>query len=253
MANLPQSHFDPTGGVGIATTLVWGFIALSTLVDPNFYQRVFAAKSESVAKRGILISTVIWLCFDICTTFGAMYAKAVIPEATSSHAYLTYALQLLPSGLRGFFLAGILATILSTLDSYLFLAGTTLAYDLAPSKWRGRVWIHHFGIMLVSVMSIIMAMSFEGSIKSVWKTLGSYSASCLLFPVLFGHIFPGRLSDKEFVASSLFGVVAVTYWRNASHTGFWNDVDELYIGLIATGAVLLYATLRPGATQQKHS
>lgn len=252
-SNLPSTHFDPTGGVGIATTLVWGFIALSTLVDPNFYQRVFAAKSEAVARKGILISTVIWFCFDICTTFGAMYAKAVIPEAESGHAYLTYALQLLPNGLRGFFLAGILATILSTLDSYLFLAGTTLAYDLAPKKWKGRVWIHHFGVMLVAALSLVMATSFEGSIKAVWKTLGSYSASCLLFPVLVGHLFPGRLSDKQFITSSLLGVVAVTYWRNASHSGFWSDVDELYIGLIVTGVALGVSAFRPNATKAEHS
>lgn len=251
--NLPKTHFDPTGGVGLATTFVWGFIALSTLVDPNFYQRVFAAKSEAVARKGILVSTVIWFCFDICTTFGAMYAKALIPEAESGHAYLTYALQLLPNGLRGFFLAGILATILSTLDSYLFLAGTTLAYDLAPKKWKGRVWIHHFGVILVAVLSLVMATSFEGSIKAVWKTLGSYSASCLLFPVLIGHVLPGRLSDKQFIASSLLGVVAVTYWRNATHTGFWKDVDELYIGLIVTGMALAVSAFRPSATKAEHS
>lgn len=251
--NLPQTHFDPTGGVGLATTLVWGFIALSTLVDPNFYQRVFAAKSEKVAKKGILISTAIWFCFDICTTSGAMYARAVIPEAESSHAYLTYAIQILPSGLRGFFLAGILATILSTLDSYLFLAGTTLAFDLAPKRVKGKIWVHHLGIIFVGLLSLLLAISFEGSIKSVWKTLGSYSASCLLFPVLFGHIFPKRLSDHQFLASSLAGVLAVTYWRTAPPTGTWGEIDELYIGLLATGFVLFACLFRSGAQKKEYS
>lgn len=251
--NLPEAHFDPTGGVGLATTFVWGFIALSTLVDPNFYQRVFAAKSEKVARKGILISTCIWFCFDICTTFGAMYARAVIPEAESGHAYLTYAIQILPNGLRGFFLAGVLATILSTLDSYLFLAGTTLAFDLAPKRWKGRIWIHHIGMILVGVLSLALALSFDGSIKNVWKTLGSYSASCLLFPVLFGHIFPRRLSDWQFIASSLVGVVAVTYWRIAPIKGSWQDVDELYIGLMATGLVLFGCLFKPDAQKTKNS
>ena len=93
--NLPTHYFSLTSDVGILPTLVWGFIALSTLVDPNFYQRCFAAKSPQVAKKGIIISTIIWFCFDICTTFGAMYAKAVIPEADSSQGYLIYSLQLL--------------------------------------------------------------------------------------------------------------------------------------------------------------
>jgi len=233
-ANLPASHFSPTGGVGIATTLVWGFIALSTLVDPNFYQRVFAAKSTKVAKRGILISTIIWILFDICTTAGAMYARAVIPEAASDKAYLIYALQILPDGIKGLVLAGILATILSTLDSYLFIAGTTVSYDMMPKKLKGKVYIHNSGIIIVGIIAVLMGMVFKGNIKAVWKTLGSYSASCLLLPVLYGYIFPNRIKDYQFVFASILGVITVTIWRSIEFSGFWQNVDELYMGIIAT-------------------
>ncbi len=233
-ANLPPAHFTLTGGEGIATTLVWGFIALSTLVDPNFYQRVFAAKNIKVAKRGILISTIIWILFDICTTSGAMYARAVIPEAASDKAYLIYALQILPDGIRGLVLAGILATILSTLDSYLFIAGTTVSYDMMPKKWKGKVSLYHLGIISVGILAVLMGIIFEGNIKEVWKTLGSYSASCLLLPVLYGYIFPGKIKDHQFIFASILGVITVSVWRNISLSGFWQNVDELYMGIVAT-------------------
>ena len=233
-AKLPIRYFELTGGESIGTTLVWGFIALSTLVDPNFYQRVFAAMKPAVAKRGILISTLIWFCFDICTTLGAMYAKAIIPDAKSSGAYLTYAVQLLPDGLRGFVLAGILATILSTLDSYLFLAGTTLSFDLVPKKFKGKILFHHIGIILVGLLAVLLGTVFDGNIKAVWKTLGSYSAACLLLPVLYGYVFPSKIKDHQFIFSSLLGIVCTTYWRNTTHHGFFSDVDELYAGIVAT-------------------
>ncbi|MCO4792219.1 MAG: sodium:solute symporter family protein [Bacteriovoracaceae bacterium] len=232
--NLPENHFTLTGGETLATTFVWGFIALSTLVDPNFYQRVFAADSAKTAKKGILISTLVWFCFDICTTFGAMYARAVIPEAESGQAYLIYAIQLLPSGVRGFVLAGILATILSTLDSYLFLAGTTVSFDLVPKKYKGKVSLHHLGVVSVGIISVIMAILFEGNIKTVWKTLGSYSASCLLLPVVYGYIFPGKIKDNQFIFSCLLGIIGTTYWRNVKHSGFASNIDELYIGIAST-------------------
>ncbi len=238
-ANLPTSHFSPTGGVGIATTLVWGFIALSTLVDPNFYQRVFAAKNVKVAKRGILISTIIWVLFDICTTAGAMYARAVIPEAASDKAYLIYALQILPDGIRGLVLAGILATILSTLDSYLFIAGTTVSYDMMPKKLKGKIYIHNFGIIIVGIIAVLMGVIFKGNIKAVWKTLGSYSASCLLLPVLYGYIFPNKIKDYQFVFASILGVITVSFWRSIELGGFWQNVDELYMGIIATSLGLV--------------
>ena len=232
--NLPDTHFIFTGKNTILETLAWGFIALSTLVDPNFYQRCFAAKNEKVAKKGIFISTSIWFLFDICTTFGAMYARAVIPEAESSQAYLTYALQLLPIGLKGLFLAGILATILSTLDSYLFIAGTNVAYDLVPKRFKGKKVIHHFGVIFVGFLSIALAVVFDGNIKTVWKTLGSYSASCLLLPVIFGYIFPRKIRDNQFIAICLTGVIFTTIWKIIDREGIWANIDELYIGVIAT-------------------
>ena len=238
--NLPPNYFSITGDESWATTMVWGFIALSTLVNPAFYQRCFAAKSQTIAKKGIIISTFIWFVFDICTTLGAMYAKATIPNAPSDIAYFTYALQLVPPGFRGFFLAGVLATILSTLDSYLFIAGTTLTYDILGKKFRNKIWIHHAGIVLVACIAIIMAQIFEGNIKTVWKTLGSYYSSCLLLPILAGQFFPKRISDNQFVVSCLIGVIGTTWWILTPRSGFFANIDELYIGMLCTLTGLLF-------------
>ena len=234
--NLPPGHFDLTGGETLGTTLAWGLIALSTLVDPNFYQRSLAAKSSLIAKRGILISTIIWLVFDLCTTFGAMYARIQIPQAHPHQAYLLYSLQLLPHGLRGFFLAGILATILSTIDSYLFIAGTSLSYDLVPKKWQ-HPRLYPISVAAVGLFSVGLGLFFDGNIKDVWKTLGSYSASCLLFPVLLGYLSPKHgISDRHFVFSCLTGVVGVSFWRLYpwATNSPWQSIDELYIGVACT-------------------
>lgn len=230
LKNLPESYFDPTGGYSILQTLSWGLIAISTLVDPNFYQRTFAAQNLKVAKRGILISTAIWFVFDISLTFGAMYARAVIPHASSEFGYFIYSMQLLPNGLRGFALAGIAATVLSTLDSYIFLAGSTLAYDLAPKRLKGKVAIHHLGIVLVGVMAVIFSLIFSGDIKNVWKTLGSLSSSSLLVPVLLGHLYKKRFSDKHFITSSLLGASGAFSWRLSGFKDFY-QLDEIYIGI----------------------
>jgi SSS family solute:Na+ symporter len=249
--NLPENHFSPSGGESLWTVFAWGMIALSTLVDPNFYQRCFAAKSEQVAKKGILISTLVWVFFDICTTAGAMYAAAVIPEADSKTAYLTYAIQLLPHGLRGFVLAGILATILSTIDSYIFTASTTLSYDLGPKKLAKSQKMHQVYIVLVGILSVVMASLFDGNIKLIWKTLGSYSAACLLFPVMVGYWFPKQISDRSFVAAVFVGVVATTYWKVIDHSGYWQNIDEIYAGVLGTSLILLMQIFRTGLRKQE--
>jgi SSS family solute:Na+ symporter len=236
---LPATHFSVTGGQPWGTLLVWGFVALATLVDPNFYQRCFAANSTRTARLGILLSVVVWFFFDICTTLGGMYARAVIPQAEPGHAYLIYAVQLLPDGWRGFMLAGVAATILSTLDSYLFLAGTTVSYDLVPKRLRGRVKLHHLGMIVSGVAAVALGVAFKGNIMEVWKTLGSYMAACLLLPVLIGYRWPGRISDHQFFFASLLGAAGTTAWRIWERTGFWADVDPLYAGTLCTGTGLI--------------
>src|SRR5262245_51645779 len=51
---LPASHFSWNGGNSPQAILVWYFIALSTLVDPGFWQRAYAARDPAVARRGVL-------------------------------------------------------------------------------------------------------------------------------------------------------------------------------------------------------
>lgn len=244
---LPATHFDWTGGETIAATLVWGFIALSTLVDPNFYQRCLAAESEKVAKRGIIISTVIWFLFDCCTTLGALYARAALPDANPQHAYLQFSMQMVPPGVRGLILAGILATILSTIDAYLFNAATCLSYDLLKIKDKFKIWHHHAALIFVAIISIFLGSLFEGNVVEVWKTLGSFSAACLLFPLLIGQWRPGVITEKSFCWAVSFGVFGIVSWRLLNHLYSIAAIDEFYVGLLLTTIPLLPGFLRKKA------
>lgn len=136
---LPDSHRDPAGGQSVFYILVWFFIALWTFVDPSFHQRAAAAKSPEVARNGILVSVGFWLVFDMLTMITALYGVVYLPEL--GNALLVYpalAESVLPAGLTGLFFLALLATIMSTLDSFLFLAGQTLGRDFFGNWFRFR-------------------------------------------------------------------------------------------------------------------
>jgi SSS family solute:Na+ symporter len=236
---LPADHFSVTGGNNPTSLVVWGLIALSTLVDPTFYQRCFAAKDVQTARWGILISTLVWFLFDICTTLGGMYARALVPAADPQQSYVVFAIQMLPPGIRGFFLAGILATVLSTVGSYLFIGSTTATYDLAPKSWRGSLAIQRTGLVVIGIFSIVLSIAFEGSVKEAWKVMGSYFAGCLLLPLTIGHFLPRFISEWTFIASTATSVAAISIWKVLPRTGIWADVDDLFVGLFASALVIL--------------
>lgn len=240
---IPPGHWKPLGdGIPLSLTLVWGFLALGTLADPNFYQRCLAAKDTRTARNGILLATLIWIAFDFCTTFGALYARAVLPAAEPRTAYLLYSLQLLPPGLRGFFLAGILATILSTLDSYLFLSGTLVAYDLAPPRRKGSTAHHHLGTLLTALTALLAAILFNltgENLVEIWKFFGGYATACILLPLLTGYLLPGRLTDRAFVTACLSGIVTMTLFHLLrAHTPL-ATLEPFYFGLLGTLPPLL--------------
>lgn len=197
--NLPASYFSIKGNYSFGMVWIWVFIAfITTLLSPTFYQRCMAAKDTKTARRGIFISTFIWIIFDLCTTFGAMYAKAVIPDADPNNAYLIYSLQILPVGWRGLLIAGVFAVILSTLDSNLLVSSNILSYDLPILKNTSLRVKHFYSIIFTAILTVLLAAIFDGDIEAVWLFFKSSFAVCLVIPILVGYVWAKmRLRVKQ--------------------------------------------------------
>ena len=239
-SNLPATHFDPTGGNDWGSLFIWGAIALGTLVDPNFHQRVQAATDVKTARTGILISTIVWIFFDIATTIGGLYARALLPDAVPEQSYLMLGVQILPPGLKGVFLAGILATILSTLDSYLFTAGTNLSFDFFKINTKRSLKI---SMILCGLMAWLIAPLFSGNIVYVWRFVGGMISSCLLPALLWGLWRPGTLNEKGFLTSVIAGMITMALSAIVK-VYLPLSVDEFYLGLTGSLCGLIYALTR---------
>lgn len=237
--NLPASYFKPCGTKTLPTTLVWFLIACTTtFISPSFYQRCMAAASNRVATQGILISTFIWFMFDICTTFGAMYAKAVIPEAESLYAYMTYGIQLLPVGFKGLLLASIAAAIIAALDSFLFIASNILMYDFPIVRFKNIKLQRTVSIIITALLTILISILFDGRVESAWLICKSYFSACLLLPILFGYFTPIFANDKLFVSNCIISCLSITIWRG--YLMQYNpNIDGFYIGCFTTCLVFI--------------
>jgi SSS family solute:Na+ symporter len=129
-STLPKDHLAPTGGTSITFVVVWFLIALWTFTDPGFHQRCYSAKSGSVAKWGIVISVFFWFLFDFLTNTTGLYSRAILPNLDNPVLAFPYlADEILDPGLKGLFFAALIATVLSTLNSFIFLSATTFSRD----------------------------------------------------------------------------------------------------------------------------
>lgn len=200
---LPSTHLTWHGGATFGYIASWYVIAQGALVEPTFHQRCFAARSESVAKRGIIISIGFWALFDFLATFCGMYARALLPElADPALAYPALALHTLPPVLLGLFVTALLAVVMSTIDSYSFLAAVTFSYDIAlpllKKKAEGLRAYTLLGLILSTTVALVLSLAFD-SIIEVWREFGSVIVSALLFPLLWAFLSDQRrasLSDR---------------------------------------------------------
>ena len=239
-SNLPANHFVWHGGNGAQYIIVWFFIALATLIEPGFYQRCFAAKSEKIARQGVLISILFWIFFDFLTTFTGLYARAILPDLNDPvTSYLMLAEKLLPPVVLGIFLTGLLATIMSTIDSYSFLAAMTFGRDmlwrLKHDRSENQINAYtRIGLIFSGLLAIIIAY-FAQSVIRIWKDLGSIGTPALVIPMATSF-FPKLRMKKSFVLVSIPGSAIISgvwvfskLWNNGSYI---LGIEPIYPGLV---------------------
>ncbi|MFH2037338.1 MAG: sodium:solute symporter family protein [Candidatus Zixiibacteriota bacterium] len=215
-ASVPATHLTWHGGNEGAYIAVWYIIALATLTEPAFYQRCYAAKTEATAKKGILISILFWIFFDFMTTSCGLYARALLPNLSEPIASFPALAQLvLPAGLLGIFALALLATIMSTVDSYSFLAASTFGRDIV---WRlfkiDESKINFFtriGLIISAVLAVVVALWFESVVK-IWHDFGSVVTPALLIPLFFAFVGKKRMSASSAFYSIIFSGLVSLIW-----------------------------------------
>ncbi len=237
---VPASHWVWHGGNGVAAVAVWYVIALGTMVDPAFWQRAYAARDSRVARNGVLLSILFWIAFDFMTTACGLYARALLPDlADPVYAFPRLANLTLPPVALGLFYLGMIATVMSTIDSYAFIAATTVGRDLV---WRVRggdpsripVW-SRFGLWIATAFATTLALA-RPSVVALWHDLGSVVTPVLLLPVLLAMAGRGRPGPRGALLLMLFpGVVTLGWvlWKNvpASRGHYPLDLEPIYAGL----------------------
>ena len=128
------------------------------------------------------------------TIFCGLYA---IEYLKTDQALLTYpllAIDFLPIGFLGFFLTGIFAIIMSTIDSLSFISAITFGRDIL---WRIKPGIENkinmitlirLGLITISIISLLLAYMIPSVVKLLF-TLGSIIIPALILPFIITLIF----------------------------------------------------------------
>jgi len=239
--NVPENLLSFSGGKSFSFILVWYLIALWTFADPGFHQRCYAAKSGNTAKYGILISIVLWFMFDFLTTSVGLYSKAALPDITDPvNAFPLLAEKILSPGLKGFFYAALFATILSTMNSFIFLSASTFGRDIASRFTRTinekkSIVLTKSGLVISIIISILLAY-FIRSVVELWYLIGSILIPGIIFPVIGAYYNKLKISTNYTIVQMILGFLSSLTWYFLrdffSEIPILRDIEPMIFGLL---------------------
>jgi SSS family solute:Na+ symporter len=259
-ASLPPLHLSWHGGNSPQFIAVWFFIALWTLVDPAFHQRCYAAKDGRTARNGILVSIAFWFVFDAMTAAAGLYARAALPGlAQPLAAYPMLAEAVLPPVAKGLFYCGMLATIMSTLNTLAFVSAQTLGRDILLRLLRpASAGIGFGGLAVRRAINAGLVVSFAcsaalalllPSVIEMWYTIGTIVIPGLLIPLMAAYFRPLAIPARYAFAAMLAGWLVSLGWLAAGRVGLAAPAYPLALepmvpGLAVSAAVWGWGRLR---------
>ncbi len=201
------------GGLTFWMRLAWAMTGLTLLIEPAFYQRVFAAKDSRSVQRALLIGIGLWASYDWGATLIGLVARSAVEQGLlprdllGKEALLTVCLEMLPTGLRGLMIGGILAAAMSQIDSYSLLASGNLVYDISRplvdphASDRRLLALARLGVFVVMFAAALFSLLFD-RMRDTWQFMASVMASAVFVPVM------GALFAKPRAAAGFWGAVA---------------------------------------------
>ncbi|MEO8446306.1 MAG: sodium:solute symporter family protein [bacterium] len=212
-ARLPPQHLSITGGFTIQYFFVWFFIGAWALIDPVFYQRCYAVKNKKTPKIGVLISLFFWFIFDAMTTITGLYSKAYFGNDLTEPLYSFPALgeKILPPIAKSVFLVGMIATIMSSLHSYIFVSSTTFSRDIL-----GRIknidddkFLYRGTGLLVSAVFALLIAKLIPSVVEIWYTVGTIIIPALLISVVTSY-YPKLHVHSKYIFAAMIASSSVS-------------------------------------------
>lgn len=206
-------------------------VILGVLATQTYAQAIWAGRSDSVARKGALISALISIPIGFACVLVGMYMRAHyiteaelnslvaigkdIPEgvgviATSAQAFPMFVTNHLPNFLGGIVLGTLLITVIIGGSGLTLGASTILVKDVfiaLSSKFKDskqNLMITRTTIVTILLLSVIVAASFSGSYINDLGFLSMGLRTTAVFVPLTLALFFQRKFKSKFVFASIF-------------------------------------------------
>ena len=219
--------FERELGFSFITFVTYLFIPLSVGMFPHLFQHWLTAKSaKSFSLTVIAHPLCIMIVWVPCVLVG-VWASGVLPPGIPPPAVLSAMLNLLVGDpiLIGLLTAGVLAAIMSSLDSQFLCLGTIFTNDIVihragKKKYSDKQIISIARIFIVCIVGLTYFLAMLAKDANVFDlAIWCFSGFSALFPLVFAALYWKRATKQGAVASILAAVFTWFYYFHLSGYG----------------------------------
>ena len=237
------SSFQDDIGLIAEPSFIIGILLYKSLPGVNiaFMQRVLMADSyiqlKSVLKNVALIS----FLFSIILCAIALSLRTLLKESNEESVFFLYIAQFIPTGIKGIVIAGLLAIIMSSADSWLNSASTIIARNFFKDKFvnissQNEVTLARVSMLMICVIAFVISL-YKYKITDLLFVAVNFWNPILLAPTLAGFL-DIKVSRRIFYYSAVSGVtgVLVSYFAKGKLDGL-----SLFMGVLCSSTIILIA------------
>ncbi len=215
-ASLPAEKLKIVGhkksGHYLAWFIIWSLLPLNIPSNPATMQRFLMAKNgRDLMEQRMLASafnpvfrlTVMLIGVGGFILYPSIEAKNIVPHIIQN---------LLPTGIKGIAIIGLLAVMMSTINAYLHAVGFTIVHDVIKPICDRKKWYFdelswmRWATLLISFLAIAVGILNKDIYRVVLIPLG-FSGPLLMFPILSG-IMGLKTDKKSFYAAFVVTIIA---------------------------------------------
>ncbi|MCG8407450.1 MAG: sodium:solute symporter family protein [Phycisphaerales bacterium] len=242
-------------GISYLHFLSYLFIPLSVGMFPHLFQHWLTAKSAKTFRLAVVLHPfLIMVVWVPCVLVGAWATSAVIDGSpvipygfSNPNAVLGLLVKKLTTPvLSGFLTAGILAAIMSSLDSQFLCIGSIFANDIVAHYIsrdrltdRQRVVYGRLFVVFIVLVTYLLALTRPGGVFTlgVW----CFSGFASLFPLVFAAVYWKR-ATKAGAYASILTTAAVWVWLFAK-SGYGANREFLYHDMMPVATIITASTV----------
>ena len=261
VGNIQTGAVENYSLVSIISTMAWG---LGYFGMPHILLRFMGINDPAKVKVSRRIGSV-WVVISMAVAVliglvGYSMSKAgsivLFDSASAAEAIIVQIADLLSKHgvlaalIAGLILAGILASTMSTADSQLLAASSSVSEDLicgffgVKMSARTTMWVARGTVIAISIVALFIARDPESSVFSIvsfaWAGFGATFA-----PVMLAALFWKRANAWGALAGMVAGGIVVFVWHYLVRPlgGLWNIYELLPAFLAAAVAIVVVSLL----------